>query len=202
MTTVPKAGRGRPRDPRTQEAILVATRRLLVEVGYDQLSIDAIAREAGIGRPTIYRRWPSLVHIVFDATFGSRPDDGDMPTPSGEFRTDLHRFVRRVLQFWREPVVAAAALGILAESHRDPELEIRTQQLLDEQARAGFGALVRSGVEQGLVRADLDVEMLYDLLVGTTFYAAQVLQRDDIDHTVDRLCSLIIQGVSTNGEEP
>lgn len=201
MVTAPKAGRGRPRDPRTQEAILAATRRLLVEVGYDQLSIDAIAREAGMGRPTIYRRWPSLVHIVFDATFGSRSDDGDGPAPSGDFPTDLRQFVRHVLRFWSEPVVAAAALGILAESRRDAEMHIRTRQVLDEQDRAGFGALMRSGVEQGLVRPDLDVEMLYDLLVGTTFYSAQVLRRNDIDHTVERLCSLIIQGASANRAE-
>ena len=53
------AGRGRPRDPRTHDAIMTATRHLLTRDGYDQVSMDAIAKEAGVSRPTVYRRWPS-----------------------------------------------------------------------------------------------------------------------------------------------
>lgn len=192
--------RGRPRDPRTQQAIMAATRRLLARDGYDQVSIESIAREAEVSRPTIYRRWPSKSHVVFDAVFGSA-DGGDMLTSSGEFRSDLRQFVRGVFEFWREPVVASATMGILADRHRDPALVIRTQQLLDEQTRTEFAALVQSGVDQGLVRADLDVEMVYDLLVGTTFYTVQVLQHHDIDEVVDRLCALVLQGAGARTEE-
>ena len=191
--SAPDPVRGRPRDPRTQRDIMRATRRLLTRDGYDQVTIDAIAREAGVSRPTVYRRWPSKTHVVFEAAFGQPPDAALVDT-SGDFGTDLLVFVRGVLQFWREPVVEAAALGILADRNRDRELHIRTQQLLDERILTEFGSLVRTGVEQSLVRPDVDVDMLYQVLVGTAFYAAQVQQHGDVNTLAERLCSLVIRG--------
>ncbi|OBF86095.1 TetR family transcriptional regulator [Mycobacterium sp. 852002-51163_SCH5372311] len=189
------AVRGRPRDPRTERDIMDATRRLLVRDGYEQVTIDAIAREAGVSRPTVYRRWPSKAHVVFEAAFG-QPSDAALVENSGDFETDLLVFVREVLRFWREPVVEAAALGILADRHRDRDLHIRTQQLLDERTLTEFTALVRSGVDQGLVRRDVDVDMLYQMLVGTAFYAAQIQQNDDIDILAERLCAMVIRGAA------
>ncbi|OBY29600.1 TetR/AcrR family transcriptional regulator [Mycolicibacter kumamotonensis] len=188
------AGRGRPRDPRTEQAITDAARRLLAQDGYDQVSIEAIAREADVSRPTVYRRWPSKTHLVFDAVFGAA-EVGDVLASSGDFDADLRRFVAGVFDFWRAPEVAAAALGILADRHRDPELFIRTQQLLDENTRAAFGELVRAGIDQGVLDADADVEIAYDALVGTSFYIAQVLAAETVDAAADRLCSLLLQGM-------
>ncbi|MGH3563115.1 MAG: TetR-like C-terminal domain-containing protein, partial [Mycobacterium sp.] len=128
---------------------------------------------------------------VFDAA-----DARDVLAGSGNFEADLRRFVAGVFEFWREPVVAAATMGILADRYRDPELYIRTQQLLDEQTRTAFGALVRDGVAQGVVDAGLDIEMAYDALVGTSFYIAHVIQPDSTEAVVDRLCSLLLQGVA------
>lgn len=179
---------------------MLATRSLLARDGYDQLSIDAIAKEAGVSRPTVYRRWPSKAHVVFDAAFGDAPGADEVFAGTDDFRTDLRGFVRGALQFWGEPVVSAAVVGILAERNRDPALHIRTQQLLDEQTVSGFAALVRRGIEQGVVRPDVDVDMLYHLLISTTFYAVVVQQHsatNDLEDLVDRLCSLALQGAKT-----
>lgn len=170
-----------------------ATRRLLAHDGYDQLSIEAIAREAGVSRPTIYRRWPSKAHLVFDAAFG-QPPDGELLSVSGDFETDVRAFARAVLTFWRDPVVEAAALGILTERRRDPELHIRTQQLLDARTKDAFRSLVSSGVEQGRVHPDVDADMVYQTLIGTAFYSAHMEPDVDVDTTADRLCSLLIEG--------
>lgn len=188
------AGRGRPRDPRTERAITEAARRLLARDGYDQVSIEAIAREADVSRPTVYRRWPSKTHLVFDAVFDAAEVD-DVLTSSGDFEADLRRLVAGVFDFWRLPEVAAAALGILADRHRDPELFIRTQALLDEKTRTAFGALIRAGVDQGVLDADVDTEMAYDALVGTSFYIAQVLATETVDAAADRLCTLLLRGM-------
>lgn len=188
------AGRGRPRDPRTEQAITEAARRLLARDGYDQVSIEAIAREADVSRPTVYRRWPSKTHLVFDAVFDAAEVD-DVLTGSGDFEADLHQFVAGVFEFWRSPEVAAAALGILADRHRDPELFIRTQALLDEKTRTAFGALVRAGIDQGVLDADVDTEMAYDALVGTSFYIAQVLATETVDAAAERLCTLLLRGM-------
>lgn len=183
--------RGRPRDPRTRRDIMAAARRLLSQDGYDQLSIESIAREANVSRPTVYRRWQSKTHLIFDAVFDSATGE-DVLTSSGEFEADLRRFVAGVFAFWREPAVAAATLGILADRTRDPELTIRTQQLLDKKTRAAFAELMRAGIDQGVLTVDADIEMAYDTLVGTSFYITQVLQSDG---SVDRLCSVLLQGI-------
>lgn len=186
-------GRGRPRNPRTEQAITDATRRLLARDGYGQVSIEAIAREADVSRPTVYRRWPSKTHLVFDAVFGSA-EVGDVLTSSGDFEADLRRFVAGVFEFWRSPEVAAATLGILADRHRDPELFIRTQQLLDVQTRTAFSELVRAGIDEGVIDEDVDVEIAYQALVGTSFYISQVLSPDAVGDVADRLCALLLQG--------
>jgi len=192
-------GRGRPRNPRTEQAIIDATRRLMARDGYEQVSIEAIAREADVSRPTVYRRWPSKTHLVFDAVFGTA-EGGEVLTSSGDFEVDLRRFVSAVFDFWRSPEVAAAALGILADRHRDPELFIRTQQLLDVNTRTAFGELIRAGIHQGVLDDDVDVEIAYDTLVGTSFYIAQVLSPDAVEGVADRLCALVLQG--TQRKEP
>ncbi|MET0701423.1 MAG: TetR/AcrR family transcriptional regulator [Mycobacterium sp.] len=186
--------RGRPRDPRTHRDITDATRHLLVRDGYDQVSMDAIAREAGVSRPTVYRRWPSKAHVVFDAAFGESGAGDDVLSGTGDFDADLREFVRAMVEFWREPVVEAATLGILAERRRDPELHIRTQQMLDQQTLSAFTALVQTGIDAGRLRPDLDITMLYELLVGTTFYSVLVQQHDDVAALVESLCSLVLRG--------
>jgi AcrR family transcriptional regulator len=186
--------RGRPRDPRTHRDITDATRHLLVRDGYDQVSIDAIAREAGVSRPTVYRRWPSKAHVVFDAAFGD--PGGDALPNTGNFAADLREFVRAMIEFWRAPVVEAATLGILAERRRDPELHIRTQQLLDQQTLAAFTALAQTGIDAGQLRADLNITMLYELLVGTTFYAVLVQQHDNVTDLVESLFALVLTGAA------
>ena len=196
----PEPVRGRPRDPRTDDAIMAATRRLLTEVGYDQVSMESIARAARVSRPTIYRRWPSKAHVVFEAAFGTASDTA-MGARTGDFPTDLREFVHRAVRFWREPVVEAATMGILAERRRDSELHIRTQQLLDDMIRAELAAVVRAGAEQGVVRADVDTDTLFNALIGTTFYAALVDGRDDTEQLTDKLCSLVLQGVQPREHE-
>jgi hypothetical protein len=92
-------------------------------------------------------------------------------------------------------------MGILAERRRDAELHIRTQQLLDDMIRAELAAVVRAGAEQGVVRADVDTDTLFNALIGTTFYAALVDGRDDTEQLTDKLCSLVIQGVQPREHE-
>ena len=178
---------------------MAATRHLLARDGYDQVSIDAIAKEAGVSRPTVYRRWPSKAHVVFDAAFGEPGDR--MPIGAGGIEAEICEFVRGTVEFWGEPVVRAAALGILADRARDPELQIRTQQLLDEQTRGAFTALARRGIDAGALRADLEIGTLYELLIGSAFFAVQVQHRTDTTDLIEELCSLILQG-ATRRDKP
>src|SRR3954470_4023103 len=81
--------RGRPRDPRRRQAILDAATHLLTEVGYDRMTVDALAARAGVSKPTIYRRWPGgKPEIVADAIRSKRAEAGELPD-TGSLRGDL-----------------------------------------------------------------------------------------------------------------
>ncbi len=170
---------------------MTATRHLLTRDGYDQVSMDAIAKEAGVSRPTVYRRWPSKAHVVFEAAFGTPGDP--MPAAGDDAVAEIREFIRGTVEFWSGEVVQAAALGILADRARDPELHIRTQQLLDEQTRAAFTTLAERGIDTGALRPDLEIDTLYELLIGTAFYAVQVQHRTDTTTLIDQLSNLVLQ---------
>lgn len=112
MTTTASSRLGspiaRPRDPRLDERILGAASALLSEVGYDALTMEGIAERADVGKPTVYRRWPTLAHLVFEvqarATLPERlPDTGT-----------LHGDLRAILHVWRD-VVTGTDRALIAD---------------------------------------------------------------------------------------
>lgn len=82
---------GRPRDPGKDEAVLLAARTLLAEVGYQQTTISAIARTAGVNTPAIYRRWSSREALIEEAVHG--PGGHPLPRSTGDLRVDLTTWV-------------------------------------------------------------------------------------------------------------
>ncbi|WP_054247669.1 TetR/AcrR family transcriptional regulator [Rhodococcus opacus] len=105
-------GTGRPRDPRIDTDVLAVTRAMLVESGWEQLSMRAIATRSGVSRASITRRWPSKAHLVLDAILGATPD----LTPFEG--TDREGWVRWVVtgsaELFSRPEVRAATPGLLA----------------------------------------------------------------------------------------
>src|SRR3954454_22579107 len=97
MTDSPRSTRGgRPRDPSRDGVIRAAILRLLAEVGYGALTMDAVASEAGVGKATIYRRWRTKQDLVVDTTSAltrpeaTAPDTGSL---EGDLRALLHSLV-------------------------------------------------------------------------------------------------------------
>src|SRR3712207_5817173 len=115
----PRRG-GRPRDPSRDEAIRAALLRLLGEVGYGALTMDALAQEAGVGKATIYRRWRTKQDLVVDrmSDLGSLltvpPDTGSLPE-------DIRQFMHLVVEITRSPV-GAMLQSLLSAMHHHPEL--------------------------------------------------------------------------------
>src|SRR3954462_7346754 len=89
--------RGRPRDPRRREAILGAAIAFVAEVGYDRMTVDALATRAGVSKPTIYRRWPGgKAEIVVEAIRAKRAEAGILPD-TGSLRGDLFAMLGAVI---------------------------------------------------------------------------------------------------------
>jgi AcrR family transcriptional regulator len=109
--------RGRPRDPRREAAIYDAALELLAEVGYDRMTVDAVAARAGVSKPTIYRRCPDgKAQLVTEAIRVRRAEHPPVPD-TGALRTDLLAAVREACAKTKEHArLAAGIVSVLRES--------------------------------------------------------------------------------------
>src|ERR1700681_3204728 len=106
-TSVDKTpGAGRPRDPRIDAAILRATADLLVQIGYSNLTMAAVADRAGTTKTALYRRWSSKADLVHEAAFPAAPTAID--TPPGDIAADIRAMLAAARDVINTPVVCEA----------------------------------------------------------------------------------------------
>ena len=119
-TELPLRRGGRPRDPSRDEAIRAALLRLLGEVGYGGLTVDAVAEQAGVGKATIYRRWRTKQDLILDsiAELGSVLT---VPPDTGSLREDIRQVMHRIVEITRSPV-GAMLQSLASAMHHHPEL--------------------------------------------------------------------------------
>ena len=181
-------GPGRPRDAGRDEAILRATLKLLRTQGYRGLTIEGVAIAAGVGRPTIYRRWASKPALAVAALVHSV----DIALPvvdTGSLRSDLVTVQERQVELMRSPDSRRITAGLVADLATDPELaETYVRDYLVPRRATVFQVLQRA-VERGELDADVDLAFVYDLLVGPLFMRAvvwgQPLAPDAAEQTVN-----------------
>jgi AcrR family transcriptional regulator len=185
---------GRPRDPRIDDAVLVATRRLLTSKGYAGFSVADLAGAAGTTKPAIYRRWPSKAHVVHEAVF---PADArmELPPAAGPLEDQVRSMVAGALAVLSTPGAQAALPGLVAELAADPALHARLLGRLRDTVQTPLAGRLEEAVDQGMVRADVDVDSFIELLAGTIVLA--LLTRSDQlgDDWVDRTAALITRGI-------
>ena len=112
--------RGRPRDPGVDESILSATLRLLGEVGYARMTMEQVAARAGVGKASLYLRWPSKVALVADAIQRLRPDLVPAVPDTGTLPGDMRAFLRELMR--HRGTAAAALSAVVGEAASNPEM--------------------------------------------------------------------------------
>jgi AcrR family transcriptional regulator len=153
----PRRG-GRPRDPSRDEAIRAALLRLLGEVGYGGLTMDALAQAAGVGKATIYRRWRTKQDLIVD----SISDLGSVltvPPDTGSLRDDLRQFMHLVAEATRSPI-GAMLRSVLSAMQHHPELRAAY--------RAGPLRVWRAAYAQMWARAEARGEVTPGLALSPT----------------------------------
>lgn len=190
MTVINPSRRGRPRDQRAHEAILEATRSLLLEKGYPALTIDAVAARAGTAKTTIYRRWPAKGALVLEATsehlaIGVVPD-------TGSTRGDLEVALRQLTTTFSDRLAAIVMLAVIANLDEDPSMA-RTfrDEIVNPWRTSAAGALER-GVRRGDLSPDADLLFLLDMIVGTVFQRAVILGGADADGLEEAILGLVL----------
>jgi len=192
---------GRPRDPRVDAAILGATLRELEETGYARLSIDAVARRAGVSRPAIYRRWPSKAQLVHEAVF---PDiaAADLPIPHGpDFAGDVRAMLQQAISYLSRPEVLAAAPGLMAEFRTDPGLQHLMAARLEDQLRTRLARRVEAAVSAGEAAPGTDAGLLLDVITGTVLFALLSRPPTDQPISLEALAAMLLHGILPRAAE-
>jgi AcrR family transcriptional regulator len=158
---------GRPRDPSRDVAILRATLDLLAESGYGAVTMEAVAARAGVGKATLYRRYPGKEQLVVDALASLaepvRPADG------AGVRDQLVALLEGMRR--RSGSLAGRIWPrLVSEAVDNPELMHRYRRQVIEPRRQRFRAVLQRAVDERLVRADVDLDHAVDLLVGPVVY--------------------------------
>jgi AcrR family transcriptional regulator len=161
-TIAPEAPhRGRPRDPSVDEAILEATIALLAELGYDRMTVDAVASRAGVSKPTIYRRWPEGKEQLVGAAVARCKEE--IPViDTGSLRGDLVALIDHMIGGFRENTQLAA--GLTQRLQESPELARFFREEIAPLKRELFKSIVKRAVDRGeLGRMPRDLTLLADL---------------------------------------
>ncbi len=161
-STNSSATAGRPRSEEAHKAILDATLELLVEVGFSAMTVEGVASRAGVGKATIYRRWPSKLPLVVEA-FGQLP--GFEPVDTGTLAEDLKKMLRSYLQAFNSTPLSAVLPSLAGERAHNPELSELFEPVSKGRRQPLIEAFERA-VARGELAADTDVELAADLVVG------------------------------------
>jgi AcrR family transcriptional regulator len=141
----------------------------LAEVGYARLSIQGVARRAGVGKTAVYRRWASKSALVLDLV--SMVGNGGLPNPAtGSLLGDLRAILDVTARALRHPVAAQVIPDLLVEAARHPELADTIRVLLLDPQRGVASAIVRDAVARGELPAETDPNYLLDLTLGPLYW--------------------------------
>lgn len=160
--------KGRPRSQRSRTAILKATNNMLAHMSVQELSIEAIAKRAKVGKTTIYRWWPNKTAIVMDA-LSSRPGvDEPLPSPKSNAEALVFQLEKliRLLQSKNGETIAQ----LFSEAQGDHKSqEIFANSFLSPLMDA-ISFSVSEGVKSGEFREDLEEKLAVDILCGPIFF--------------------------------
>jgi AcrR family transcriptional regulator len=163
------APRGRPRSDQVDQAILHAASALLSERGLGAMTIEDVAARAGVGKASIYRRWPTKGTLALDA-FLIEFLTQQPPVDKGTLEDDL----REALSQWSATVVGTptgrALVGLVAEAQLDGDLAQGWIERVMTPVRVQHRAMVDRAIGRGEIPAQSDVDVIMDLLYGAAYH--------------------------------
>ncbi len=160
--------RGRPRSTECHGAILESVLQLMQKDGYNAVTIEGVARHAGVGKQTIYRWWGSRAELILEA-FANHAADV-VPTPDrGSLREDLDVFMSAGFKRLSRDY-GAIMRGLMADAVLDPEFNKILREAFILKRRAATMEILERGVRRGEIARDADLELMIDMLFGPVWF--------------------------------
>lgn len=161
---------GRPRDPRVDAALRRAVQDLLVSDGYGGLTVQGVARAAGVSPATVYRRFPGKRELVEWAAF--QVQEWVEPAWTGDYGKDLAVLTELLLGWLSQPAVRAAVPGLLGEYVTGSTGYVDLLASTVTPVRTALGALHQRAVAAGEATVGVDLDALLEVLLGAVLLEA------------------------------
>ncbi|MEU9444707.1 TetR/AcrR family transcriptional regulator C-terminal ligand-binding domain-containing protein [Streptomyces sp. NPDC048304] len=164
----PRPHTGRRRNEAARRAILTAALDLLADADGAPVTVETIARAAGVGKQTLYRWWPSKGAVLLDALLDRAAQD--VPAPdTGSLRADLRELAVATFEAAQRAPSGPALRTLVREAARDAHLAELMREFTQSR-RAAVRAVLERGRERGELAADRDLDLLVDQFYGVFWY--------------------------------
>lgn len=175
---------GRPRDADVDALLLRSAEELILERGYSVLSIGAIASRAGTTRPSFYRRFDGIPHLMMALLLDRFEMDLDRGLDTGTLAEDLEQIQREQVALFSSPLAQHGLAGFLDALQSDADLrEVFMNEFLGPR-RQGVAMIIRRAAARGQIPPDPDVEWACDLLTGPLLLRAVMPGLQELDETL------------------
>ncbi|MET9908908.1 TetR/AcrR family transcriptional regulator [Streptomyces sp. NPDC006476] len=157
------------------DAIRAAVFEELASVGYARMSIEGIARRAGVGKTAVYRRWRSKLHLVLDIVSALAVQG--LPAPdTGSLEGDLRMLYEVTSRALRHPVASQILPDLQAEAARNPDMAEAVQKALRDGQESVASKILVAAEQRGEIRAGFDDELALDLISGPLYWRSVVIR--------------------------
>ncbi|MCS7478475.1 TetR/AcrR family transcriptional regulator [Umezawaea endophytica] len=192
--------------PAVTKAITESVLAEWAENGYARLSMEAVAKRAGVGKSALYRRWPSKQEMAmsviadFSVTRAATPDTGSL-------RGDLREALDSLHAWLTDEHFARILPDLVAETARNPELGEFVKDMIGTPRREHSAAMLHRAAERGELAPDADLELVQDLIASPLYWRLSVRGAAAEPDYLDKLTDLILRSISTihsgpRGSEP
>jgi AcrR family transcriptional regulator len=202
-TALTRPRTGNQRNPLLHQAIIDAANEVLAKEGPTRFTIEAVAKLAGCGKPTIYRWWPSRPALLLEV-YEQMVQHELVPGEGKDLATDLATNMRRVWRLWRKESLGSLYRLILSEMIIDKEGVRYLREVFFPRRQAFIAIAFQTAKDRGEIPQDADIKFLMDLLFGYSLFHMITHQIDD-DELPDRISAAIAKlariGVPTKGSK-
>jgi AcrR family transcriptional regulator len=190
--------RRRGPSPRVRADALAAALAELAEGGFAALSLERVARRAGVHKTTLYRRWGTREELVLEAMLERAADRISVPD-TGSLREDLLELARTAAANAATPEVAAMARAVAAESPHDSKLAAANRRFWTERL-ALDAVIVERAIERGELAAETNAQRVIEAVLGP-IHLRLLLTGEAVDRSfLETIVELVVDGVAPRGQ--
>ena len=191
----PKRKPGRPRSSEVEAAVLQAAIDLLIESGLKDMTMDAVAARAGVSKATLYKWWPSKLHLGLDALLSRGKIRAQVPD-TGSAVEDFVLNAQAIARFYTDPQIGPCIKQLWGECLNSPEMLALYRERFLSPRRAGLHVIHDRGVVRGDIDGRYGVELALDIIYGPLIMRLLTGHGLVNDHEIEQMVRAAFSGLT------